>query len=252
MRRFLCATFVIFIISIKKKPQMRIKPFFYALFLTLMFACGKSVNYSPEFIKDTTGRYLFNANEVIEVYFENNELFLKWRGAEKIEPLYLGDNTYFIKEMNKKIQFLKHPETQVLYISEISEDEKTEITYNYKKLPNSVQVPSAYLKNKEYNKALEGYLAIQKEDSTSVFIEENVFNRLAYKKLNEKKHNEAIELFKINVALYPESDNVYDSLADAYSRNGDSLQAYKNYKKALQYNTGNKRAKRFIAAYDKK
>ena len=231
---------------------MKTKLFIYIFLFTLILSCGKSANYTPEFIKDTTGRYLFNANEVIEVYFENNELLLKWRGAEKIEPLYLDENTYFIKEMNQKIQFLKHPETQVFYISEVSKDEKAEVTYNYKKLPDSVRVPSAYLKNKEYDKALEGFLAIQNEDSTSAFISENGFNRAGYNKLNENKYDEAIAYFKINVALYPESANVYDSLADAYARNGDSLQAYTNYKKALKFNTGNRRAKRFIAAYDKK
>ena len=233
---------------------MKIRPLFYTLFLMLMLACGKSANYTPEFIKDTSGRYLFNANEVIEVYFENGELFLKWRGAEKIEPLYLGENTYFIKEMNKKIQFIKTNGSQSYVISEVpvDNDELKTKKVSYKKLADAVQVPSTYLKNKEYDKALEGYLAIQKEDSTSVFIEENVFNRAGYNKLNDKNYNEAIALFKINAALYPESDNVYDSLADAYARNGDSIQAYQNYKKALQYNTGNKRAKRFVAAYDKK
>ena len=56
----------------------------------------------------------------------------------------------------------------------------------------------------------------------------------------------------MNVALYPESDNVYDSLADAYLRSGDSLQAFNNYKIALEYNSGNKRAKQYVEAYNKK
>ncbi|WP_034057583.1 tetratricopeptide repeat protein [Lacinutrix jangbogonensis] len=232
---------------------MKTKLFFYTLLFTLMLACGKSADYSPEFIKDTTGRYLFNANEVIEVYFENNELFLKWRGAEKIEPLYLDKNTYFIKEMNKKVQFLKPVGSQVYVISEVLEDDALEAKQiSYKKLPDVVQVPSTYLKNKEYEKALKGFLKIQKDDSTSAFVRENGFNRLGYNKLNEKKYDEAIAVFKINVALYPKSDNVYDSLADAYLINGDSLEAYNNYKKALQYNNGNRRAKRFVTAYDKK
>ena len=231
---------------------MKTKVFIYTLLFALILSCGKAADYSPEFIKDTTGRYLFNANEVIEVYFNNNELFLKWRGAEKIEPMYLDENTYFIKEMNKKIQFLKHPETQVLYISEISKDEKAETTYNYKKLEDSVQVPSTYLKNKEYAKALEGYLAIQKEDSTSAFLNQYDFNRFGYQFLNDKNYTDAIEVFKLNSALHPTSDNVYDSLAEAYAKSGDSLQALENYKKALKYNTGNRRAKSFIAAYNNK
>lgn len=55
----------------------------------------------------------------------------------------------------------------------------------------------------------------------------------------------------MNVALYPESENVYDSLADSYVRSGDSLQAFNNYTKALEFNSGNKRAKEFIEAYQK-
>ncbi|NCP89740.1 MAG: tetratricopeptide repeat protein, partial [Flavobacteriales bacterium] len=108
------------------------------------------------------------------------------------------------------------------------------------------------LKDKEYNKALLGYLEIQKQDSTSVFINESDFNRLGYNFLRENKYEDAVHIFKINVALYPESDNVYDSLADAYLRSGDSLQAFVNYSKALEYNSGNKRAKNYVELYNKK
>jgi len=232
---------------------MKTKYSLVAFFLLIILACGKTANYTPEFMEDTTGRYLYNADEVIEVYYNNNELFLKWRGAEKIEPMYLGNNTYFIKEMNKKIKLERPNGSQTYVILEVPEDGGlNEKNISYKKLPDAVKVPSTYLKNKEYDKAIAGYLAIQKEDSLSVFVEEQTINRLGYNKLNKQKYDEAIGLFKINVALYPESDNVYDSLADAYVRNGDSLLAYQNYKKALKYNTGNKRAKNFIAVYDKK
>ncbi len=107
------------------------------------------------------------------------------------------------------------------------------------------------LRDKEYNKALEGYLDIKQQDSTSVFIDEDEFNNLGYELLRKKENQNAINVFKINVALYPESENVYDSLADAYLRSGDSLNAYNNYKKALELNTGNKRAKKFIEVFNK-
>jgi len=216
-----------------------------------MLACGKSADYSPEFVTATSGSYLYNANDVIEVYFENNELFLKWRGAEKIEPIYLGENTYYIKEMNKKITFVKPEESQNYIIYEIPED-KTSEPVSYKKLAKTLKVPKDYLKNKEYNKALEGYLAIQKEDSNSVFLNLRDINKFGYQYLKNENYKDAIEVFKLNAALHPTSDNVYDSLAEAYARSGDSLQAYNNYKKALKYNTGNRRAKQFIATYNKK
>ena len=53
----------------------------------------------------------------------------------------------------------------------------------------------------------------------------------------------------MNVALNSDSENVYDSLADAYLRSGDSLQAFNNYKKALELNSGNERAKSFVKNY---
>ena len=83
------------------------------------------------------------------------------------------------------------------------------------------------------------------------FINERDFNSHGYELLGKKEYENAIEVFKMNVTLHPESDNVYDSLADAYLRHGDSLQAFNNYKKALEYNNGNKRAKQYIEAYKK-
>ena len=108
-----------------------------------------------------------------------------------------------------------------------------------------------HLKDKEYKQAYEGFLAIKKQDSTSEYVNEWIFNRIGYSLLRDKKYDDAIEVFKMNVALYPDSDNVYDSLAQAFSVSGDSLQAYNNYTKALELNKRNKRAKRFIEAYKK-
>ena len=75
------------------------------------------------------------------------------------------------------------------------------------------------------------------------------FNSLCYSLLREKKYENAINVFKINVALYPNSSNVYDSLADAYLRSGDSIQAYNNYKMSLELDVDNVRAQQYIKAY---
>jgi dienelactone hydrolase len=45
---------------------------------------------------------------------------------------------------------------------------------------------------------------------------EAVVNVLGYQRLQEGETAAAIELFELNVELYPDSANVYDSLADAY------------------------------------
>jgi Tfp pilus assembly protein PilF len=58
-------------------------------------------------------------------------------------------------------------------------------------------------------------------------------NQQGYKLLGEKKYDEAIELFKKNVADHPQSWNAFDSLAEAYQTKGDKKSAAENYSKAL-------------------
>ena len=59
------------------------------------------------------------------------------------------------------------------------------------------------LKLIDYDKALLGYLNIQKQDSTSTILEEGYFNSLGYNFIRGKKYTDAVGIFKINVALYP-------------------------------------------------
>ena len=225
---------------------------FCLLVVIVVSGCSKNVEYTAEYKEKTAGRYLYNPEVVIDVYFENNNLFLKWQGEKVIKPIILDENTFFVADMYKKFHFVEHPQTKKRYLSVLDEDNEKIISYDYLKVSDSFKTPSLYFKNKEYDKALLGYLDIQKQDSTSIFIDETDFNRKGYQLIGEKKYQDAISVFKINVALYPNSDNVYDSLADAYLRNGDSLQAFNNYKKALELNTGNDRAKEYVNKYSEK
>lgn len=223
----------------------------FLLLITLVASCSKNIDYSPEFIEQTSGRYVYNQDELIEVYYKNNQLLLKWKGVENIKPVVLDETTFFVSDMYQKLQFVQHPDTKKRYLSILPEDNSHQITYDYLKVSDTFKTPNMYLKDKEYKQALAGYLEVQKQDSTRVFIEEKEFNKLGYELLGKNDYENAIAVFQINVALYPESDNVYDSLADAYSRNGDSLQAFNNYAKALELNTGNTRAKKYMESYSK-
>jgi tetratricopeptide (TPR) repeat protein len=59
-------------------------------------------------------------------------------------------------------------------------------------------------------------------------------NRVGYEHLQAGDMKGAIELLKLNVAAYPDSPNVYDSLGDAYLAAGQNEQALENAKKALE------------------
>lgn len=214
-------------------------------------SCTKQVSFTPEHIAQTSGRYLYNQDEVIDVYYEHNDLYIKWK-AGSIKPVVLDAQTFFVPDMYKKLRFVKDFATQKRYLGVVSEKDDLEISFDYPKVADTFKTASMYLYTKEYDKALTGYLDIQKQDSTSTMLNEDEFNRLGYELLRDKEYENAIAVFKMNLALYPNSDNVYDSLADSYVRSGDSLQAFTHYTKALELNSGNKRAKAFIDAYKKR
>ena len=71
---------------------------------------------------------------------------------------------------------------------------------------------------------------------------EDEINDFGYNLLQMKKIDDAIATFQLNANLYPESSNVYDSLAEAHMKNGEKKLAIKLYKKSLELNPRNTNA----------
>ncbi|MFT3676081.1 MAG: serine hydrolase [Chitinophagaceae bacterium] len=74
-------------------------------------------------------------------------------------------------------------------------------------------------------------------------IGEETLNSLGYDLLRNKKNAEAILIFLQNTKDYPNSANVWDSLAEGYMENGDKQQAIQYYEKSLVLNPQNSNAK---------
>ena len=79
----------------------------------------------------------------------------------------------------------------------------------------------------------------------SAYIENNL-NGIGYQLLNAKKIKDAIEVFKVNVKLFPNSWNVYDSLGEAYADDGNTDEAIKNYEMSVKINPKNDNGKRAL------
>ena len=62
---------------------------------------------------------------------------------------------------------------------------------------------------------------------------EGRLNSLGYTLLRNGRVDDAIAVFEYNARQYPESANVYDSLAEAQEKKGDRAQAIRNYARAL-------------------
>jgi glyoxylase-like metal-dependent hydrolase (beta-lactamase superfamily II) len=81
---------------------------------------------------------------------------------------------------------------------------------------------------------------------TKYLFTEAEINSLGYAFLNEGKIKKAIAVFKLNVGLYPESWNVYDSLAEGYMNDGDTELAISYYEKSLEINPNNENGKQML------
>ena len=95
------------------------------------------------------------------------------------------------------------------------------------------------LTEKDAPAAIAQYHELKKNQPDEYDFGENNLNAIGYYLLRKDRINDAIEIFKLNVELYPESWNVYDSLGEAYMKNGDKELAIKNYEKSLQLNPNN-------------
>lgn len=81
---------------------------------------------------------------------------------------------------------------------------------------------------------------------------ENKLNAAGYGFLNMKKTKNAIDVFKLNVKLFPKSWNVFDSLGEAYMDDGNTAEAIKNYETSIKMNPDNDGGKQMLAKLKKK
>jgi tetratricopeptide (TPR) repeat protein len=79
---------------------------------------------------------------------------------------------------------------------------------------------------------------------------EGRLNRIGYGLVMRDKQPSALEVFRVNKDLFPESWNVFDSYAEALLANGDRDGAIANYRRSLELNPDSESGKRALAALE--
>jgi len=102
-----------------------------------------------------------------------------------------------------------------------------------------------------FETAMKKFRELRKDKQTRFYFEEREFNELGHRLMGAGKVTDAIEIFKLNVELYPESAHVYDSLAEAYMKKGDKDLAIQNYNKSLKRNPDNSNAREMLKRLEK-
>ena len=74
----------------------------------------------------------------------------------------------------------------------------------------------------------------RQHDPKAILFSEATVNFVGYEHIQAGDTKGAVEIMKLNVTAYPNSPNVYDSLADAYLANGQKDLARQNARKAVE------------------
>lgn len=142
----------------------------------------------------------FIDDDVVVIYITNAFLGSESENVAREIGKMIFDSNYTPTPISKNIYELIH------------EFMKTNPSSNAEKLPN-------FLKKELYNE----------------FNDHAILNRLGYSRLKkEEKPAWALELFKLNVKLFPEDGNLWDSLGEAYLKYDKKEEAIKSYTKAVE------------------
>ena len=108
-------------------------------------------------------------------------------------------------------------------------------------LSSSIKLVRTELEKSGYKNAIERVKRIKKTNPTFT-LTENEVNNWGYALIKQNRATDALEIFRLNVFLYPNSANAFDSLGETYAAMGDKSQAIKNYEKSIQLNPQNENA----------
>ena len=87
---------------------------------------------------------------------------------------------------------------------------------------------------------------LKNEEKLSFNVDE--INAWGYHFVGKNQLTKALEIFKLNVHLFPQVANCYDSLAETYAALGDKHAAIRNYKKVLTLAPNNRHAQHQLAS----
>ncbi len=198
---------------------------------------------TPENLKPYLGEYSFAAANIeIKVSNNNGELFMSDPHSKSDTKLELNEENgkWELAVSNNEVSFEKDENGNV-----------NQLTY-YQNiyLTRGVLVSNFVeetIEESGIENGIDKYYELKNANTENCIFKELALNNLGHKLLSSDKNTEAIEIFKLNAEEYPDSWNVYDSLGEAYMKNGDKKLAIKNYKKSVKLNPENSGGEEMIA-----
>jgi len=197
-------------------------------------------NIDTATVAKISGRYLIDGNRRIAVYEDNDKLFGKEIASDPTELVKISDSTYARRDSERLFKFVTDAEGKLNL--EVLDAGNSTADLSLAKMDKDEKLPLEILVEGNFDESLKAYQLLKNKDANNPTINENRLNGLGYHYMGSENLKLAQDVFKINMMLYPESFNVYDSYAEVCMNLGETEAAVKNYNKSLELNPENTNA----------
>ncbi len=202
----------------------------------------KKIEIESSLVDEITGRYLDNGR-IVEVFQKDNQLFYKnILDVQAEELVRVSDSSFVRRNSSRLMQFKPNSENETLNLLYLNRNDGA-ITSTFVKMDTDKKEPVEFLLEGDFDKALNAYRVLKEHDSTYLTVTEDYLNDLGYNFFHADRMKLSLDVFKVNMMLYPDSFKVYDSYAEACMKAGKIDLAILNYTKSLELNPQNNSTK---------
>ena len=203
----------------------------------------------PELLEKMAGRYRLGFDRAAALEYTADALWLQTSGGSALRLFAVSDTTFVCKEREGEITIERGNDGSVTRMTYDLSDEIGRRGSGVKTLPRMAageRTPLEILLDGDTSEATALYRTLLESDPSAQAIAENRLNRLGYSYLGKDRPEDAVAVFRLYVALYPESANAYDSLGEALMTTGQLEDAIANYRRSLELNPANGNAVEMI------
>jgi len=195
------------------------------------------------------GRYKLGFDQIVTIERNEDALWLQTPDGSTLKLIAVGDNTFVCQERAGEITIEQNTDGEITQMAYHLSDEIGRLGGEATAMPRMAageRTPLEVLLDGDTSEATSLYRALLESDPAAAAIAENRLNRLGYQFLGQGRPDDAVAVFRLYVALYPESANSYDSLGEALMTTGQLEDAIANYRKSLELNPANGNAVKMI------
>jgi tetratricopeptide (TPR) repeat protein len=204
---------------------------------------------NPQQINRMVGRYRYSPIQVLSVYSDKGAM--DFRIDDHLEnsisrvhsQLYPASENRYTTDI-PKVELI-FPVTQAAHHDHLIVRWKG-VEKMVERLPEDHRLPTEWIQLGRIDETIAGIFENREEIAGYWQGLEDYLNQLGYEYLRQDEIPTAVKLFQLNVNLFPESANVYDSLGEALYMQGEKDLALALYRRAMELNPDFPSARRMV------